>query len=165
MFDEQTVTLITIGVVVIFALIQWFLAVRPWFIWGLVLPLMFGLIWYLLASPPSFLPFDAIFDEAAIAYFIQVSRLGLLASAAVFVLCRIVMLLRKSSKNRQRDRRMEEKRLRQAQFSSLKASYGLEDESPAAADTPAAAVPEPALATEALPAEELEQTRNLADSR
>ena len=98
LMDEHMIKIILTVVVAVFLLLQWFLSTRPWFIWGLALPLMFGGIWYLMANPLSFLPFESLFGEEAIAYFIRVSRTGVLLSVPLFVLCRVVMLIKRGVK-------------------------------------------------------------------
>lgn len=111
---EHILSLAVYGLIILFVLVQWFLSLRPFFLWGLLMPLLFGLLWYAVTARPDFLPFAAIsFNEGALALYARVGRLGLLFSLALFALCRAAMLLKKGVRSRARQRRVEEKRQRQ----------------------------------------------------
>ena len=122
---EQYFTLAVYGLILLFLLVQWFLSVRPWFIWGLLMPLLFGAIWYVVQNPPDILPIADFFGAEAVDLFSEICRLGLLLSLVVYVLCRATMLLKKAIRARRKQRRVEERRLRQEQQSSLRESYGV----------------------------------------
>ena len=99
-------------VIAIFLLLQWFLSVRPLFIWGLVLPIMFTVAWYCVVKQPLF--FDELgFTADSVEMMRHYCKLGVLASLAVFVVCRVFRLIRKMHKKRLREERLEAKRKRQ----------------------------------------------------
>ena len=92
--DPQTVKLFTYGVVAVFLLLQWFMSVRPWFIWGLILPLLFGAAWYCVVKQPLF--FDELgFTPDAVEMMSHYCKIGVIASLAVFAVCRLFRLLRR----------------------------------------------------------------------
>ena len=99
-------------VIAVFLLLQWFMSVRPWFIWGLVLPLLFAAAWYCVVKQPLF--FDELgFTQESVELMSRYCRLGVIASLAVFAVCRIFRFGRKLYKKKQREQRLEAKRQRQ----------------------------------------------------
>ncbi len=120
---DQLVTWATYLVVALFVLVQWFLSLRPWFIWGLVMPLMFGGLWLVVLNPPEFLPSELgdILLLGSEAY-ILIAKAGIIVSLAIFLICRLVMLIRAQNKARRRRRRAEEKRQRQMREAAVLAN-------------------------------------------
>ena len=110
--DPSLIKIGAYAVIAVFLLLQWFLSVRPWFIWGLVLPIMFAAAWYCVVKQPLF--FDELgFTPDSVEMMSHFCKLGVLASLAVFMVCRIFRLIRRMHKKRQREQRLEAKRKRQ----------------------------------------------------
>lgn len=110
--DPSLIKIGAYAVIAVFLLLQWFMSVRPWFIWGLVLPIMFTAAWYCVVKQPLF--FDELgFTSESVEMMSRYCRLGVLASLAVFIVCRIFRLIRKLHKKRLREQRLEAKRQRQ----------------------------------------------------
>ena len=99
-------------VIAIFLLLQLFMSTRPWFIWGLVLPLLFAAAWYCVVKQPLF--FDELgFTADSVDMMSHYCKLGVIASLALYAVCIILRLVRRSVKKKQREQRLEEKRQRQ----------------------------------------------------
>ena len=99
-------------VIAIFLLLQLFMSTRPWFIWGLVLPLLFAAAWYCVVKQPLF--FDELgFTQDSVDMMSHYCKLGVIASLALYAVCIILRLVRRSVKKKQREQRLEEKRQRQ----------------------------------------------------
>ena len=115
MFEEM-VELAQYALIIVFALIQLFLALRPSFIWGLFIPLIFGFMWYYFGTGQEFIPYiTEFFNESASEFFIMVGTWGLFASASIYIICRLAMLAKKAYKNRKKRQRIEAKHQRQVQ--------------------------------------------------
>ena len=108
--------LIQIGVIVLiglFVLAQLFLSLRPGFIWGLFMPVLFGAFWFLLIQRPDLIPFELGLNQMALDLFNRVGLAGIGFSLLLFIICRLGMLLRKKGREKKRQARLHEKRLRQ----------------------------------------------------
>lgn len=110
---QQLMTLAVYGVILLFVLVQWFLSLRPWFFVGLLMPLLFGLLWYIVVAEPAFFPVDLNLNEAAVELYSRLAKLGIAGSMLIFILCRLAMALKRNLRARARRRRVEEKRQRQ----------------------------------------------------
>lgn len=111
-FDNSYIQIGAYAVIAVFLLLQWFMSVRPWFIWGLVLPGLFAAAWYCVAKQPLF--FDELgFTPAAVELMSYYCKLGIIVSLALFAVCRVFRLLRRRHKKKKREQRLEEKRQRQ----------------------------------------------------
>ena len=129
--DENYIRIAAYGVIALFFLLQWFMSVRPWFIWGLILPLLFGGAWYCVAAQPLFFA-DLGFTPDAVEVMSYYCKLGIIASLALFLICRFLRFLRRRHKAKKREQRLEEKRQRQAE-EALSATQMLNQEMLAAA--------------------------------
>lgn len=111
---EHFISLAVYGIILLFVIIQWFLSLRPFFLWGLLMPLLFAGLWYVAVMRPenallALLPFT----DSTYTLYAEIGRLGVLFSLAIYALSRAAMLLKKSMRKRARQRRLEEKRQRQ----------------------------------------------------
>lgn len=111
LIDEHYIQLGTYAVIAIFLLLQWFMSVRPWFIWGLILPLLFGAAWFCVVAQPLFFA-DMGFTPESVETMSHYCKLGIIASLALFAVCRIFRLLRRRHKEKKREQRLEEKQER-----------------------------------------------------
>lgn len=111
---ESYIPLAAGGVIIIFLLLQWFMSVRPWLIWGLVLPVLFAGAWYCVAAQPLFFS-ELGFTPEAVRVLSFYCKLGAGISLAEFALCRGIRYLRRRQKDKQRQQRLEEKRRRREQ--------------------------------------------------
>ncbi|MBR2783758.1 MAG: hypothetical protein IKD93_06165 [Firmicutes bacterium] len=112
--DQSYIQIAAYVVIAVFLLLQWFMSVRPWFIWGLILPLLFAATWYCVVKQPLF--FDELgFTKDAVDMMSHYCKLGIGVSLALFAVCRVFRVLRKRYKERKRDERLEAKRMRLAE--------------------------------------------------
>ena len=117
--NEQYVKLAVYGMIIAFVLLQWFMCERPWFIWGLALPIIFAVAWFCVVKQPLSI-FEALgLTEAAIELMSNCCKLGIVASGAEFAVIRGFRLLRDQRGKRQREERLEEKRRRELREAAL----------------------------------------------
>ena len=110
--DPSYIRIGAYAVIAVFLLLQLFMSTRPWFIWGLVLPLLFAAAWYCVVKQPLF--FDELgFTADSVDMMSHYCKLGVIASLALYAVCIILRLVRRSVKKKQREQRLEEKRQRQ----------------------------------------------------
>lgn len=119
---EQLIVFGVYALIGLFVLVQLFLALRPGFIWGLLMPLMFALFWLAMVMQPAFLPFEFNLNATAIGLYDRIGLLGALFSLLIFALCRLGKLLRRKSRERRRLARVEEKQRRRQQANSVLAA-------------------------------------------
>ncbi|MBR5429845.1 MAG: hypothetical protein IK116_04880 [Firmicutes bacterium] len=137
--DPSYIQTATYVVIAVFLLLQLFMSLRPWFIWGLVLPLLFGAAWYCVAKQPLFIS-ELGFTPDAVEIMSHYCKLGIIASLGVLVVCRLLRFLRKRIKAKKREQRLEAKRQRQEEeyLAVTQAVTGLpRTEGPEGADEPA----------------------------
>ena len=112
--DPSYIKIGTYAVIAVFLLLQLFMSTRPWFIWGLVLPLLFGAAWFCVVKQPLF--FDELgFTSDSVEMMSGYCKQGVIGALALFVLCRIVRFIVKRHKKKKRAQRLEEKRQRQVE--------------------------------------------------
>ena len=110
--DPSYIRIGAYAVIAVFLLLQLFMSTRPWFIWGLVLPLLFAAAWYCVVKQPLF--FDELgFTADSVDMMSHYCKLGVIASLALYAVCIILRLVRRSVKKKKRAQRLEEKRQRQ----------------------------------------------------
>ena len=110
--DPSYVRIGAYAVIAVFLLLQLFMSTRPWLIWGLVLPLLFAAAWYCVVKQPLF--FDELgFTHDSVEMMSHYCKLGVIASLALYAVCIILRLVRRSVKKKKREQRLEEKRQRQ----------------------------------------------------
>ena len=110
--DPSYIRIGAYAVIAVFLLLQLFMSTRPWFIWGLVLPLLFAAAWYCVVKQPLF--FDELgFTADSVDMMSHYCKLGVIASLALYAVCIILRLVRRSVKKKKRAQRLEEKRPRQ----------------------------------------------------
>ena len=110
--DPSYIRIGAYAVIAVFLLLQLFMSTRPWFIWGLVLPLLFAAAWYCVVKQPLF--FDELgFTADSVDMMSHYCKLGVIASLALYAVCIILRLVRRSDKKKKRAQRLEEKRQRQ----------------------------------------------------
>ena len=110
--DPSYVRIGAYAVIAVFLLLQLFMSTRPWLIWGLVLPLLFAAAWYCVVKQPLF--FDELgFTADSVDMMSHYCKLGVIASLALYAVCIILRLVRRSVKKKKREQRLEEKRQRQ----------------------------------------------------
>ena len=110
--DPSYIRIGAYAVIAVFLLLQLFMSTRPWFIWGLVLPLLFAAAWYCVVKQPLF--FDELgFTQDSVDMMSHYCKLGVIASLALYAVCIILRLVRRSVKKKKRAQRLEEKRQRQ----------------------------------------------------
>ena len=110
--DPSYVRIGAYAVIAVFLLLQLFMSTRPWLIWGLVLPLLFAAAWYCVVKQPLF--FDELgFTHDSVEMMSHYCKLGVIASLALYAVCIVLRLVRRSVKKKKREQRLEEKRQRQ----------------------------------------------------
>ena len=110
--DPSYVRIGAYAVIAVFLLLQLFMSTRPRLIWGLVLPLLFAAAWYCVVKQPLF--FDELgFTHDSVEMMSHYCKLGVIASLALYAVCIVLRLVRRSVKKKKREQRLEEKRQRQ----------------------------------------------------
>lgn len=104
---NQLITIAVYVLIALFLLVQLFLALRPGFVWGLLMPLMFGLFWIVVVLQPDFLPFQLGLNEDTVSAFNLIGLLGALFSLMIYALCRAGMHLKRKSREKKRLARAE----------------------------------------------------------
>lgn len=121
---EELIALGSWLLVVIFVLLQIFLSLRPFFVWGLITPLIFGFVWFYFGAGSGVIPIvDLELNQAAMDFYVQIGRLGVLVGLAILVLCRLALLARRSYLRKRREQRLALKRERE-QRAREAASFG-----------------------------------------
>jgi len=111
---SDIVTLISWGLIIVFALLQFFLALRPFFLWGLVMPALFGFLWFYFGSGAGVIPvLDLPLNQTAMDFYAYVGQLGLVAGMAIFCCCRLGLLATKRARRKKRERRLAAKKERE----------------------------------------------------
>jgi|GEM_PF-7087701 len=121
---NDIVTLISWGLIIIFALLQFFLALRPVFIWGLVMPALFGFLWLYFGSGPGVIPIlDLPLNQTAMDFYAYAGQLGLLVGMAIFCCCRLGLLAKRRAKRKKREQRLAAKQERELRARMMAESY------------------------------------------
>ena len=110
--DPSYIRIGAYAVIAVFLLLQLFMSTRPWLIWGLVLPLLFAAAWYCVVKQPLFFG-ELGFTQDSVDMMSHYCKLGVIASLALYAVCIILRLVRRSVKKKKRAQRLEEKRQRQ----------------------------------------------------
>ncbi len=119
------VTLVSWGLIILVVLLQFFLALRPFFLWGLIPPLLFAGLWLYFGNGSGNIPIlDLPLNQTAMDFYSQVGQLGLLISLIIFVFCRLLLLARERARKKRREQRLAAKRERELR---AKIMSGLQD--------------------------------------
>jgi hypothetical protein len=116
---DQLIYLGFYALLAVLALVQLFLALRPGFVWGLLMPVLFAAFWVVVVKQPRFIPLPLELNPAAIELYNYFALLCLGASLGLYIICRLGKLLRSRYRDKQRQARLEAKQLRQQQESAL----------------------------------------------
>ena len=111
---DQLITIAVYVLIALFLLVQLFLALRPGFIWGLLMPLMFTVFWVVIVLQPDFVPFQFGLEADTLHTFNLIGLLGALFSLMLYALCRAGMHINRKRREKRRLARVEKAQRQQA---------------------------------------------------
>ena len=119
----QVITLGLVGMLILCLLIQVFLSTRPYFFWGLIMPLLFVVLLVICKAGLSLMGIDLVFTGRAGFTMTMLCLGGMLGSLGVLALCRVAMTSKNQARIRQRNQRMQVREQRLAAEESVRNRY------------------------------------------
>ncbi|MDO4582215.1 MAG: hypothetical protein Q4B96_06520 [Bacillota bacterium] len=111
--DDSIIIILAFAFILIFIALQCFFALRRSPVPGLLMPLLFLVVWLNYGMDLGWLPEGLAVNGSAKLFYLNTGRIGFAISLILYGLCRLGMRYNAARRERQRQQRLQEKQLRQ----------------------------------------------------